>query len=285
MKVLLLGAAGQLGYDIQRTWTDHEVVALRHADCDVTDRAQVFATVAKHRPQLVIDNAAYVLVDNAESNPARAFAVNAEGAKNVADAACEVEAAMLYVSSDYVFGAGGEPHPEDEQVSPQGAYAISKAAGEALVRETSKRHFVVRSSGLYGITGSSGKIGNFVETILGLAREGQTLRVVDDQVVGPTYTLDLARKIAQVAAAGAYGCYHLVNQGHCSWYEFARAILKGAEMEADIRPITTTEYGAPGPRPAFSVLAETKLDRLGIQPMRPWPEALAAYLVEAGHRR
>ena len=280
MKVLLLGAAGQLGTDVVGTWTDDEVIAIKHEDCDVRDRERVSATVNAHEPEVVIDNAAYVRVDDAEQEPLEAFAVNAEGAKNVADASVEAGAAVVYVSTDYVFGEGVESHREDDLVTPQGAYAISKAAGEALIRETTPRHFIVRSSGLYGSAGSSGKGGNFVETMLAFAREGRSWKVVADQVLSPTYTRDLALKLREVLATGEHGTYHLTNRGHCSWFEFALATLRLAGFQADLRPTTSAEWNAPAPRPEYSVLAETKLAKLGVKPIRPWQEALQAYLDE-----
>lgn len=280
MKVLLLGAGGQLGADIVDTWTDDEVVALRHEECDVVDRSRVFEAVTKAKPEIVIDNAGYVRVDDAEKEPLQAFAVNSEGAKNVADAAVKAGAAVVYISTDYVFGHGTEPHAEDEPVSPQGAYAISKAAGEALVRETTDRHFIVRSSGLYGWAGSSGKGGNFVETMLRFAREGRSWKVVGDEILSPTYTRDLAQKLRELVGTGAYGTYHLTNAGQCSWYEFTVEIVRVAGLEADVSKTTTAEWAAAAPRPAYSVLADSKLENLGMKKMRPWQAALAAYMGE-----
>lgn len=281
MKVLLLGAAGQLGEDIVSTWQGHDLVALTHAQCDVTSREQIFAAVEAHEPELIIDNAAYVRVDDAEKEPHLAFAVNAEGAKHVADAALQFGTSVLYISTDYVFGRGSKPHLEDEPVYPLGVYAITKAGGEALVRGTTPRHFIVRSSGLYGTAGSSGKGGNFVETMLRFGREGRSWEVVADEVLCPTYTRDLAEKLQELVATGAYGTYHLTNSGECSWYEFACAALEMAGIEANVSPTTSAEWGAAAPRPPYSVLAETKLGKLGLKPMRPWREALSAYLEDS----
>jgi dTDP-4-dehydrorhamnose reductase len=280
MKVLLLGAAGQLGNDIVETWRDDEILALKHDECDVVDRPRVLEAVARASADIVIDNAAYVRVDEAEKEPLRAFAVNAEGAKNVADAAVKTGAAVVYISTDYVFGVGREPHREDELVSPRGAYATSKAAGEALVRETTDRHFIARSSGLYGSAGSSGKGGNFVETMLRFAAEGRSWKVVADEILSPTYTLDLAQKLRELVATGAFGTYHLTNSGECSWYEFAVEATRLGGFQADVSPTTSVDWGAPAPRPAYSVLAANRLGALGIDPMRPWQEALAAYVGE-----
>jgi dTDP-4-dehydrorhamnose reductase len=163
-------------------------------------------------------------------------------------------------------------------------YALSKLAGELMVRAAAPGHLVVRSSGLYGVAGSSGKGGNFVETMLRLAREGRSIRVVDDQVLTPTYTRDLAGAIAALLARDAPGgIYHLTNAGACSWFEFARRIFAFCGLAPDLAPTTSAAYNAPARRPANSVLLNTRAVAVGVPPLRPWPEALAAYLRARGH--
>jgi dTDP-4-dehydrorhamnose reductase len=163
-------------------------------------------------------------------------------------------------------------------------YGRSKLAGERLVHAASPTHVVVRSSGLYGVAGSAGKGGNFVETMLRLAREGKDIRVVDDQVLAPTYTADLAEAIARlIAARPAGGIYHLTNAGACSWFEFARRIFELCRLAPDLAPTTSAEYNAPAPRPPYSVLANTRAAALGLPALRAWPEALEAYLRAKGH--
>lgn len=284
MKVALIGANGQLGSDIVREWTDVEMVLLIRGDIDVTDRDGVLDKLRTIAPDLVINTAAYHNVDLCEQQPETAFAVNATGAMNVADACRETESAMMFLSTDYVFsGATGRSYTEGDLPDPVNVYGVSKAAGEQLIRQRLERHFVVRTSGLYGVAGSSGKGGNFVERMLQLQGEGRDIRVVDDQVLSPTYTLDLARKLRDVVRSGKYGTYHVTNADWCSWHDFAAAAFEAAERPAKLSRTTTAEFGAPARRPAHSVLANDQLGASGIAPLRPWREALAEYLAAKGH--
>jgi dTDP-4-dehydrorhamnose reductase len=286
MRVLLLGGRGQLATDILRLWTRHEVVPLTHDECDVTDGAAVLRAIRENRPEIVLNCAAYHLVDDCEGEGAMAaLAVNVLGARNVADACRQQDAVCLFMSTDYVFdGLAGEPYGEEQPPAPVSIYGVSKAAGEHAVRYACLRHYVVRSSGLYGVAGASGKGGNFVETMLRLARQGETIRVVDDQTLAPTSTADLALALEELVGTGAFGTYHLTNRGACTWREFAAAIFELAGVEADLQPTTTEAYGAPAGRPLYSVLANQRIRDVDIEQPRPWREALAAYLVEKGHR-
>ena len=286
MRALLLGGRGQLASDIARLWTKHEVIPLGHDECDVTDAAAVADAVRAHRPDVALNLAAYHRVDDCEGPGATAaFAVNVIGAKNVADACREHGAACLWLSTDYVFsGEAARPYREDDPTDPISMYGASKAAGEHVIRYACPRHYVVRSSGLYGVAGASGKGGNFVETMLRLAREGTPIRVVDDQTLGPTSTADLALALEALAATGAFGTYHVTNAGECSWHEFAGAIFEMTGLSPDFGPTTSAEFGAAARRPRYSVLANERLRALGIARPRPWREALAAYLAEKGYR-
>ena len=286
MRVLVLGGRGQLATDIRRLWTRHEVLPLTHDECDVTDGAAVLREIRASRPDVVLNCAAYHRVDDCEGAGATAaLAVNVLGARNVADACREHDAVCLFMSTDYVFeGRASEPYREDHPPAPLSIYGISKAAGEQAVRYACPRHYVVRSSGLYGVAGASGKGGNFVETMLRLAREGETIRVVDDQTLAPTSTADLAPALEALVETEAFGTYHLTNAGACTWSEFADAIFGLAGVEADLQPTTTEAYGAPARRPRYSVLANERIKDVDIQQPRPWREALAAYLVDKGHR-
>jgi dTDP-4-dehydrorhamnose reductase len=282
--ILLIGANGQLGSDIVRTWADVALVPLTHADIDVTDRAATIDAVASRRPDLVVNTAAFHQVDVCETEPERAFAVNAVGAMNVADACREADAALMHLSTDYVFsGTAGRPYEEADPPDALNVYGVSKAAGEQLVRARLGRHYIVRTSGLYGVAGASGKGGNFVERMLQLCRDGNDINVVDDQRLSPTATADLARKLRELAASGRYGTYHVTNAGDCSWYEFARAIFELAGAEAKLSPTTTAAFAAKAVRPAYSALANSALAAAGIAPLRPWREALRDYLVAKGH--
>lgn len=286
MRVLLFGARSQLGHDLLRAWTDTEVRALGHRDCDVTDPAAVRAAVEAARPHLVVNLAAAHRVDELEREPTAAFHVNAYGAWLVARWAAAAGAAVLWVSTDYVFsGTARRPYREEDPPGPVNAYGASKAAGERLVALANPRHYIVRSSGLYGTAGSSGKGGNFVETMLRLAREGRPVRVVNDQVLGPTATADLAAALVRLARTEAYGIYHITNAGAISWHDFAALIFRLTGTPARLVPVSSTEYGAPARRPAYSVLANERLRAVGLPPLRAVGEALAAYLHAKGHLR
>jgi dTDP-4-dehydrorhamnose reductase len=284
--ILLTGASGQLGTDLRRTLPAAALVPLTRADLDITDRNAVERVLAAHPPGWVINTAAYHRVDDIETKDARlAFAVNEVAVGHLGRACALHGARLLHLSTDYVFGGGPPgPYAEDAPPAPLSVYGRSKLAGERLVHAASPTHVVVRSSGLYGVAGSAGKGGNFVETMLRLAREGKDIRVVDDQVLAPTYTADLAEAIARlIAARPAGGIYHLTNAGACSWFEFARRIFELCRLAPDLAPTTSAEYNAPAPRPPYSVLANTRAAALGLPALRAWPEALEAYLRAKGH--
>jgi len=283
MRTLLIGSHGQLGSDLCRVWAD-ELIALPHEALDVCDRDQVHSIVGSEGPDLVINTAAYHRVDECESNVARAFEVNALGAKNVADASHEAGAAVMFISTDYVFdGEKGSPYVEEDVPRPLNVYGISKLAGEHLVRQSNPQHFIVRSSGLFGVAGASGKGGNFVETMIRRARQGEALRVVDDQVFSPTFTWDLANTLRELAATGRFGTYHVTNTGQTSWHHFAAKAFELTGLRPSLTAITSQETGAAARRPRFSVMEHRALTAAGIAPLRPWPDALEGYLREKGH--
>jgi dTDP-4-dehydrorhamnose reductase len=281
--VLLIGAGGQLASDLERTWRagrpEDLLVLVTHAELEVADREAVEQLVLRHRPDVVVNTAAYHKVDVVEDDPGRAFEVNAVGPHNLALACRQTGAALVHVSTDYVFSGGlGRPYREDDAIGPLNAYGVSKAAGEMLVRSAWPRHFIVRTSGLYGVAGSSGKGGNFVETMLRLAESGKSIRVVDDQVLTPTHTTALAAQLVLLANSEAFGTYHATCQGECSWYEFAREIFARAGVTPPLGPQSTAESGATALRPAYSVLENRALRDIGLDVMPPWQDALGAYL-------
>jgi dTDP-4-dehydrorhamnose reductase len=290
---LLIGASGQLGTDLRRTLASPALVPLTRADLDITDPGAVDRVLETHAPAWVINTAAYHRVDDIETKDASlAFAVNEGAVGHLARACARRGARLLHLSTDYVFGDGRPgspprpyaPYTEDARPAPLSVYGRSKLAGERRVQDASPRHIVVRSSGLYGVAGSAGKGGNFIETMLRLARAGSRIRVVNDQVVGPTYTADLAEAIARLlTAAPPGGIFHLTNAGACSWFEFANRIFARCRLTPDLAPTTSAEFNAPAPRPPYSVLANTRAAALGLPPLRPWPEALDAYLRAKGH--
>jgi dTDP-4-dehydrorhamnose reductase len=282
VRYAVLGAAGQLGRDLCPRLPG-EVVPLTRAEADLTRPDQLRAVLAAARPDVVVNCAAYNFVDRAEAEPDAAFAVNARAAGHLADVCRDFDCTLMHFSSDYVFGqdAGRRtPYREADAPGPVSVYGLSKRDGETLVRARAPRHFVVRTCGLYGVWGSGGKGGNFVETMLRVAGQGKPLRVVNDQVCTPSYTADVSATAVELLRTGRYGLYHITNGGACSWYEFARAIFDLAGMSADLTPIRSAEYNAAARRPAYSVLEPAALREAGVAAPRPWREALGAYLEE-----
>ena len=287
MKVLVTGANGQLGTDLCKALRDFELIPLAHKDIEIGDMDSVKQTFNKYKPDIIINTAAYVRVDDCEDEKDKAFSVNARGARNVAVVAQELGAKLVHISTDYIFGGEAElrttPYTEFDTPIPPNVYGQSKLAGEDFVRHLCHRHFIVRASGLFGVAGSSGKGGNFIETMLRLAKERDELKVVNDQVFSPTYTRDLARKIAQLMTTEYYGIFHITSRGVCSWYEFTREILKLAGIKTPVIPITSDQYPQKARRPRYSVLGNYQLQLLGMDDMRPWQEALEDYMKEKGH--
>ncbi len=285
-KVLVTGANGQLGTDVCRVLQNVEVIPLTHADLEITDLSSVKRVLNGHRPDVVINTAAFVRVDDCETERDEAFRVNALGARNVAVVAQELKAKLVYISTDYVFGGEAQqrtmPYTEFDAPIPLNIYGKSKLAGEDFVRHLCREHFIMRTSGLFGVAGASGKGGNFVESILKLAKERSELRVVDDQVFSPTYTKDLAQKIAQLINTEYYGIFHITNKGYCSWYRFATEILRLEGLKTPIVPVTSDEYLQKARRPHSSVLDNYHLRLLGMDDMRTWQEALTDYMISKG---
>jgi dTDP-4-dehydrorhamnose reductase len=282
--ILLVGAEGQLGRALVAAASGSRLVALPRQALDVTDGAAVEDVIRRTGPAVVVNATAYNRVDDAERDPAAAFQVNAVAVHHLARSAARHGARLVHFSTDYVFGAVGTgPFTEEAGPAPLNAYGASKLAGEQLLRLADARHVVVRTAALYGTPGTGGKGGNFVDAVLAQARAGRPLRVVTDQVTSPTYAADLADgalRLVEVQPPG--GVYHLVNEGACSWFEFAREILSLCGLEPDLAPTTSAAYGAPARRPANSALASCRLGVLGLPPLRPWREALRAYLGARG---
>jgi dTDP-4-dehydrorhamnose reductase len=289
MRYAVLGAAGQLGRDLCPRLPG-EVVALSRTGtpaADLTRPESLRAMLDEVRPDAVVNCAAYNFVDRAEGEPPEAFAVNAWGVRELARLCGQRDCLLVHFSTDYVFGldpARREPWTESDAPGPVSVYGLSKLAGEYLVRSLCPRHLVLRTCGLYGVWGSGGKGGNFVETMLRLAGQGKPLRVVDDQICTPSYTVDVAETAVALMAAGRPGLYHVTNSGSCSWHDMARTVFELTGVKANLSPITSEEYGAPARRPAYSVLAHMGIRSLDVPTPRPWPEALAAYLRERMHK-
>lgn len=277
--IAVTGAKGQLGGELCRQLGDR-AVGLDLPEFDLLDLDGITKTIRSLRPQAIIHAAAYTAVDRAEEEPDKCFAINATATGILTELARELDCPLLYVSTDYVFGgepSRTEPFREEDPASPVGVYARSKYEGELKVLAWEK-HYIVRTCGLYGPLGPHSP-GNFVETMIRLAKAGRPLRVVDDQLCTPSYVVHVARAIRYLLGTSMYGTFHIVNDGHTTWYRFAREIFSLLGWEVEILPITTEEYGAKAPRPRFSVLDTSKYQRFVDAPPLPhWKEALAEYL-------
>jgi len=279
MRIAVIGARGQLGSDLMLQLGER-AVPLGHDQIDITDPVRIASALESARPEVVINTAAYNLVDRAEDELDAAFNVNAFGPRNVARWCAKEGAILVHISTDYVFGLDGgraQPYDEDDLPGPQSVYASSKLAGEHMVRAECPRHIVVRTCGLYGQAATRSK-GNFVQTMLRLGRERSELRVVDDQRCTPSFTSDVATAVVRLVDSDARGTFHVTNSGSMTWCEFAREIFRQAGINTPVVPITTAEFGARARRPAFSVLDCMKYESLAGMSLRPWREALCEYL-------
>jgi dTDP-4-dehydrorhamnose reductase len=282
MKVLVIGANGQLGTDLCRIFeaAGDVVVPVTHAQVDVCSEPSVSEVMLQAKPDVVLNTAAFHKVEECEKRAELAFRVNAIGAMNLAKACDRSGTVLVHFSTDYVFdGQKNAPYEEVDLPSPLNVYAASKVAGEHLIAAYTERYFVIRTCGLYGLAGSSGKGGNFVENMLKKAMAGQAIRVVDDQVLTPTYTVDLAETTRKLALSGDFGLYHVSSEGQCSWYEFTRSIFEFAEVDAKLAPVKTADFPTSVTRPVYSVLSKAKLRALGLS-IPPWQDALSKYLQE-----
>jgi len=272
LKILITGSEGQLGSELVNLLSkDNEVYGLSHKELDITDKNNVINTVSKIVPDIVIHCAAFVDADECETNIKTAFDVNTIGSGNVAIASKKTNSTMVYISTDYVFdGKKTSTYLESDIPNPISVYGISKYGGEQIVRHYLEKFFIVRTSWLYGK-----KVKNFVNIIINLAKDKKELKVVNDQVGSPTYVPDLARAISSLISTKYYGIYHITNSGECSWYEFAKKILKYAEIKnVKVTPISTEELNRPAPRPKYSVLKNFNLKKKKIYKMRNWELAL-----------
>ena len=275
MRVVIFGASGLLGKELMRHWHGDELVGLSSKDADIRDVHQVSKAVESIRPDWIVLSAAYTNVDDCESHAEFAFAVNRDGSMNVANAAQRVGAKLLFVSSDYVFdGRKTTPYESDDRRNPQSVYGRSKAEAEIQLLEILPDVCIARTSWLFGTGGKC-----FPDTILKLAASRPTLDVVNDQRGDPTYSVDLAKAIIELCRAGASGIVHVTNAGECSWFEFARTIVKGAGLATEVLPVSTQQMARPAPRPPYSVLSPKSLQRYGIS-MATWQDALQRYLQE-----
>ncbi len=291
MKILITGSRGQLGTELQRQLKNGGsalgvlperlknaiVIPTDVEELDITDREATIAFVRRHQPDTIISCAAFTNVDGCESNPEAAFKVNALGASNLAQAAERINARLIHVSTDYVFrGEGNKPLDESEPISPKSAYGKTKALGEEYVRNFCHRYFIVRTAWLYGYNGK-----NFVKTMVNAGKKFGKLEVVNDQLGNPTNAEDLAHHILKLAVSHEYGVYHCTGEGVCSWYDFAKEIIRLSGVDATVSPCTSEEYAAKHPaaadRPAWSALENRMLTCTVGNDMRDWKVALADF--------
>ncbi|MBM3262402.1 MAG: dTDP-4-dehydrorhamnose reductase [candidate division Zixibacteria bacterium] len=282
MRLLITGCRGQLGVDLQHTLNTHSLVPCSHEELDITDADQVETVLSAHRPDMVINTAAYHKVDECESYPEKTFAVNALGPRNLALSCRGLGITLVHVSTNFVFdGTADNPYDEQDLPGPVNVYGTAKLAGEHLVRALCPRHFLIRTAGLYGLSqqqSGGGKGYNFVDLMLKLGRERGRVSVVCDQILAPTYTADLAETLARLIETDAYGTWHITNNGACSYYDFTRTIYRIAGIDAVVEPVSTAAFGAKARRPLYGVLDNKRIRTLGIKPLRTWEEGLKEYL-------
>jgi len=279
VQVVVCGSGGMLATDVSEIFSQrgHQVIDLSIEDLDITKLEAVRLKLKALQPDLVFNAAGYTNVDGCESDPDLAYQVNCLGIRNLAIAADELEAAIVHISTDYVFGGkANQPYREYDAVNPRSIYGKSKLDGELMVRQHCRRHYIIRTAWLFGYHGN-----NFVRTMLRLAKEREVLRVVNDQRGSPTYTKDLAEAITKLIQTPAYGTYHLTNSDSCTWFTFTQEILQLAGINnVRIEPITSEQLNRPAERPRYSVLDNYVWRLDGHQELRSYREALIAYLAE-----
>jgi dTDP-4-dehydrorhamnose reductase len=282
MKVVVIGGNGQLGSDVVRAFADNgdDVRPLTHQDIEVSNLDSVSTCVQDLRPDLIVNTTAMHHVENCEREVQRSFDVNALGARNIALLARDLQAAVIHVSTDYVFdGSKRAPYVESDTPLPLNVYGCSKLAGEHFVRTIAPKHFVVRTSAIYGKQPCRAKGGlNFVELMLKLARERGEVRVVDSEFVSPTPTTQLAQQIVALSDSDSYGLYHATAEGSCSWFEFAQEIFAVTGTPVRLTPAQPGDFPVKVPRPSYSVLENHALKSRALNIFEPWQSGLRDYL-------
>ncbi|HKV94768.1 MAG TPA: dTDP-4-dehydrorhamnose reductase [Candidatus Angelobacter sp.] len=286
MRVTVIGGTGQLGRDVASAFAaeNHSVTSLTHEEIEISSLESVRASLAAVRPEIIVNTAAFHHVEKCETEPALAFTVNGIGARNVAQIANESGSTLLHISTDYVFdGRKNAPYIEEDAPAPLNVYGNTKLSGEYFVRSTTPRHFVVRVSAIYGEYACRAKGGlNFVELMLKLSREREELRVVDDEFVSPTPTVQIARQLVSLSQSLDYGLYHATCEGSCSWFEFASAIFELTRTKIRLERARPGEFPAKVPRPKFSVLENRALKSKSLNVFTDWKDGLKNYLALRG---
>jgi len=281
MRVVIIGAGGQLASDLAQVLQQsrEEVVPLTRQELEISDSRAVREKLTHYSPDMILNCAVYHPVDECENHPANSFAVNAIAVRELGLVANEIHAAMVHFSSDYVFdGLLGRPYTEADPTTPASVFGVSKVAGEQLVRQVLPRHYIIRTSGLYGLSGSRVKRGNFVETMLRLGAQSGHVRVVNDLRMAQTSTRNVAKQVLALIQTEHYGTYHASDHGDYSWYEFALKIFEFSGMKVEATPVSWRDMPAVAPRPPYSVLENRRLMNLGLDQMQTIDDALQSYL-------
>lgn len=280
MKVAIIGGNGQLGSDLMEVFSQkYDAIALNHNDIEVTDIDNVKSVLTTVKPDVVINTSAYHNVPLCEQNPDTAFAINGKGALNLAKICSETNTKLVHYSTDYVFdGSKQKPYVETDYCNPLNVYGITKLSGEHAVLNYASKPFVVRVSGIYGKIPCRAKGGNFVTTMLKLAKEKPEVRVVNDEVLTPTPTSEIAENTLHLVGTDAYGLYHMTSEGSCSWYEFAKTIWEVLELKTPLHPTSVKEFMSPVKRPFYSVLENKHLNEINCNFMKDWKSSLIHFL-------
>lgn len=276
MKILVTGAKGQLGYDVCKVLLDRNIehIGVDIADFDITDAVATEAYIKQYRPDAVIHCSAYTAVDKAEDEPELCYKVNVDGTKNIAQVCRQINAKMMYISTDYVFpGTGEHPYEVEDATGPLSVYGKTKLQGELAVKELVQKYFIARISWVFGSNGN-----NFMETMLRLGKEREEISVVADQIGSPTYTADLAPLLCDMIATDKYGTYHATNEGYCSWAEFAEEIFRVAGYPTKVKYISTEEYPTRAIRPKNSRMSKIKLEQKDFSYLNDWKSAVKRYM-------
>ncbi len=275
-KILVLGAEGMLGSALSKIFIDYEITNCGRSELDITNKKRVQEKLEQFKPEIVVNAAAYTDVDKCETNRDLAIKINGDAVKHIAEVCNKIGAFLIYISTDYVFnGRKKTGYSENDRTNPINTYGESKLQGEMNLITNSDNHYLIRTSWLFGFNGK-----NFVETIIRLSKEKDEIFVVNDQIGSPTYTLDLAKKIKElIEKKYESGIYHITNRGTCTWYEFAKEIVRLSKNNCKINSVTTDDFPLPAKRPKCSILINTKIDK----PLRHWKHAIKEYIVERNH--
>jgi dTDP-4-dehydrorhamnose reductase len=287
MKLAVIGANGQLGTDLMEVLSfGHEVVDLNHSDIEITNIDSVKNALSSIKPAIVLNTAAYHIVPEAEKFPDKAFHINGTGALNLAKVCHDLDIRLVHYSTDYVFdGQKQRPYTEDDRPNPLNVYANTKLSGEYFALNYSDKSYVIRISGIYGKVPCRAKGGNFITTMIKLAKEKPEVRVVNDEILTPTPTYYIAKNTETLIKTDAFGLYHMSCEGEVSWYEFAKVIWETLGLQTPLYAASVKDFPLVVKRPFYSVLENQNLNKLGINEMPEWKEALKKFLVSEGEIR